>query len=216
MPPRKKRGPGRPALPASERKSKNLTFRSRTDLRKQLEQAARLSDRSISEEIELRLEQSFQNERSTLAALEFAYGAGLSGLLLAIGEAMNAAGRHAGFSTKFTLDGSNSWWNDPYAFDQAVKAAIFILEAFRPFGGTEPPRHLKGIVGELDMGLVAAHIGEGLAADLLRKIASSRTSTAAAADRVLLLRRQLGELVERIEKLGESHHDRPHPPSRQE
>jgi hypothetical protein len=53
---------GRPALPAAERKAKNFTFRSRGNLHEQLQEAAVLSGRSISEEIERRLQQSFADD----------------------------------------------------------------------------------------------------------------------------------------------------------
>ena len=54
-----KRRPGRPPKPETERKSRNFTFRSRGSLDAQLKEAARQSGRSVSEEIEFRLERSF-------------------------------------------------------------------------------------------------------------------------------------------------------------
>ena len=53
---------GRPPKPAKNRKSVNFTFRSREEMREQLRAAAAVSGRSISEEIEYRLNQSFQKE----------------------------------------------------------------------------------------------------------------------------------------------------------
>jgi hypothetical protein len=50
---------GRPPIPEEERRSRNLTFRSRGKLHEQLQAAAAASGRSISEEIERRLDQSF-------------------------------------------------------------------------------------------------------------------------------------------------------------
>jgi chromosome segregation ATPase len=58
----KKRQPGRPSLPDEEKRSRNLTFRSRGDLRDRLNDAATQSGRSISEEIEFRLEASFTKD----------------------------------------------------------------------------------------------------------------------------------------------------------
>jgi hypothetical protein len=54
-----KRKRGRPALPEAERKRAGLTFRARDALRQRLADAAKQSGRSISEEIEFRLERSF-------------------------------------------------------------------------------------------------------------------------------------------------------------
>jgi Arc-like DNA binding domain len=53
---------GRPPKPPNNRKSVNFTFRSREEMREQLRVAADRSGRSISEEIEYRLNQSFQKE----------------------------------------------------------------------------------------------------------------------------------------------------------
>jgi|tagenome__1003787_1003787.scaffolds.fasta_scaffold20380484_1 hypothetical protein len=54
---------GRPAIPAAEKKARNFTFRSRGDLHERLSGAAAANQRSISEEIEHRIEQSFQIEQ---------------------------------------------------------------------------------------------------------------------------------------------------------
>ena len=61
---------GRPPKPAQERKSVNFTFRSRGEMREQLSRAAEVAGRSISEEIEKRLEQSFDEERIMEAAVK--------------------------------------------------------------------------------------------------------------------------------------------------
>src|SRR4051812_23391647 len=53
---------GRPALSSERKKSQTLTFRTRTDLRKSLEAAAERAGRSISEEVEYRLQRSFDRE----------------------------------------------------------------------------------------------------------------------------------------------------------
>ncbi|MHB2208646.1 hypothetical protein [Methylobacterium sp. CM6257] len=54
---------GRPPKPADERKGHNLTFRTRADFRDRLEQAAAQSGRSVTEEVELRVERSFEIDR---------------------------------------------------------------------------------------------------------------------------------------------------------
>ena len=53
---------GRPPKPPKNRKSVNFTFRSREEMREQLRSAAAVSGRSISEEIEYRLVQSFRDQ----------------------------------------------------------------------------------------------------------------------------------------------------------
>jgi Arc-like DNA binding domain len=63
---------GRPPKPAKERKSVNFTFRSRGDMRQKLRDAAALGGRSISEEIERRLDLSFQQEQMAMEAVKAA------------------------------------------------------------------------------------------------------------------------------------------------
>lgn len=55
---------GRPPLPAHQRKNRFLKFRARSNLRSLLVRAARKSEWSVSEEIERRLEKSFENENA--------------------------------------------------------------------------------------------------------------------------------------------------------
>lgn len=61
--PPKKRAPGRPALPTSEKKARNFTFRSRGDMHERLSASAAAKERSISEEIEARLTASFEIDK---------------------------------------------------------------------------------------------------------------------------------------------------------
>jgi hypothetical protein len=56
------KGRGRPPKPQAQRKRANLTFRVRDELRSRLEAAATVAQRSVSEEIEHRLEASFRDE----------------------------------------------------------------------------------------------------------------------------------------------------------
>jgi DNA-binding NarL/FixJ family response regulator len=61
---------GRPPKPTEERKSGNLTFRTRGDLRAKLDAAATASGRSVSEEIERRLERSFDHDEMVSSVIE--------------------------------------------------------------------------------------------------------------------------------------------------
>ena len=58
----KRKRVGRPPKPAVERRRSHFTFRTTDKLREQLRDAAGVSGRSISEEIEIRLLQSFRDE----------------------------------------------------------------------------------------------------------------------------------------------------------
>jgi len=57
-----KRKGGRPAKSAEGKATRNLTFRTRDSLREKLSEAAAASHRSISEEIEHRLQRSFNRD----------------------------------------------------------------------------------------------------------------------------------------------------------
>src|SRR5689334_7219221 len=57
---------GRPALSSERKKSQTLTFRTRADLRKNLETAAEQAGRSVSEEVEYRRQRSFDREAVVL------------------------------------------------------------------------------------------------------------------------------------------------------
>ncbi len=51
---------GRPPISPERRKRNNVTLRVRDDLKRQLKAAAQANGRSLSEEMEFRLEQAFQ------------------------------------------------------------------------------------------------------------------------------------------------------------
>ena len=123
---------GRPPVSPEVRRSKNFTFRSWEALHQQLSVAAKIAGRSISEEIEFRLEWSFVGQRATIEALDLAYGKELVGILLLVAEAMNVAGPQAGFIATRTLEGSRNWLDNPYAFTQATQAAHTVLDALKP------------------------------------------------------------------------------------
>ena len=72
--PKPKRKLGRPPLPLRERKRNNVTTRLRDGLKGDLENAAAEEGRSLSEEIEFRLELSFISEKERLAHLHHQFG----------------------------------------------------------------------------------------------------------------------------------------------
>lgn len=78
---------GRPPIAEEDRKTGNLTFRTRGGLRTQLEEAAQQSGRSVSEEIEHRLQLSF-DRRSVAMHM---YGEKNTGLMEALNYILNSA-----------------------------------------------------------------------------------------------------------------------------
>lgn len=61
---------GRPSLPAAERKRNNVTMRLRDETKARLEADARRNQRSLSEEIEWRLELSLDREDTIKRTIE--------------------------------------------------------------------------------------------------------------------------------------------------
>ena len=171
-----KRGRGRPPAPEEERRRSNLSLRVRTETRSALEEAAAQNGRSLSEEAELRLDYTVRAEQGADQLLDFAYGRPLSGLVLLLARVLRESGAAAGFSTSYSLVGANTWLDNPYAFDQAMRAAVAVLEALRPPGEKTPPKVQGGppllskVYEQLGAGFasgaLSAVVGEELSQDL--------------------------------------------------
>jgi hypothetical protein len=111
----KKRRRGGQRKPAATRKRNNLTFRTRDQLRDQLERTAAAAGRSISEEIEYRLTLSFSHDD--------AFG----------GPAMRRIAMMMALTFRSAGDLSSSgkpvaeWINDPDVFCRAMFGTIYAL-----------------------------------------------------------------------------------------
>jgi hypothetical protein len=126
----------RTTKPTGGAKRHPLNMRTTRETRERLEAAASANGRSLAQEVEARLERSFAQDQR----LEDVFGsADLFGLLRAVGTAMDAAGKSAGFMATRSPEGARGWIDHPYAYDQAVQAAVRVLEALRPHGEIEPP-----------------------------------------------------------------------------
>lgn len=116
-----------------------LGLRVTPEFKKRLEDAATASGRSQSQEAELRLENTFRAEHAVYDALDLAFGRRMSGLLLAAANAAQLTGTRAVSLSQWDFYGGEEWMLDPYAYDQAVQAINFMLEAFRPKGEIVSP-----------------------------------------------------------------------------
>jgi TraY domain len=155
-----KRKPGRPPLPGGERVP--LGLRVTKDVRKGLNEACKASGRSLSQEAEFRLEQTFKAQNAVFDALDLAYGRPWSGLMLAIAEVAQITGTRALSLSQWNFHGCEDWGSDPYAYDQAASAIKFVLEAFRPQGAiVAPPNRLRLPADAY------ARLGEGFAREML-------------------------------------------------
>ena len=105
-------------------------------VRERLEQAAAESGRSLSQEVELRLERSFDKQDSALDGLSLRYGERFAKVLIAMAEAGLAAGHFYGsIVATDRSDGIENWDSYPTAFQMASAAIHEVLEASRPQGG---------------------------------------------------------------------------------
>ncbi|MGE0117654.1 MAG: TraY domain-containing protein [Dongiaceae bacterium] len=118
---------GRPTKAAPPGTRASLGLKVTADTKRRLEEAAKASGRTQSQEAEARLERSFDFD----AALG---GPQIADLVKAIGHTMSAAGALA-FSLATGKSGRDGrWLSHPYAFNQAVQAAHRLIEASRPAG----------------------------------------------------------------------------------
>ena len=179
---------GRPLKRAEVGKRASLGLKVTPQIKERLDRAAGESGRTQSQEAEVRLERSFNREDLLSEALILAYGRELAGLLMTLGTTMQRAGRHAGFMATYTTESANTWWNEPRAYDQAVQAAVRLLEAAAPAGDRtplqEPTKTFSGI-GFANSMIDAICHGKGTA------------SLQAEADNVRPL---LGPIVKRLKK----------------
>jgi len=111
-----------------------LGLRVTKETKKKLTDAANASGRSQSREAEFRLEQTFNSTNTLFDALDLAYGRHWTGILLALAHVSQLTGTRGLAVNEWNFEGAEDWMMDPYAYDQAVKAANTILEAFRPMG----------------------------------------------------------------------------------
>ena len=157
----------RSAKPKRERIGEYVGFRSPQSLKKKLEDAAARANRSLSSEAQFRLEESFRAEDGLLSALRFAYGDRVAGLVLLLGQALNDTGISC-LPADASIENRKKWIEDPYAFDQAIRALNSILERVRPAGEIvipEPPRGLEKTKHDI-LHALRTHRGTSIANEL--------------------------------------------------
>jgi hypothetical protein len=134
---------GRPRKTKEERKSISLAIRVREVLRNDIHDAANKNGRSISEEAEYRLVQSFDRKHNITDALAMAYGPRAAGLAVLLIHAMNEAGATALSGAAGTGTGRQSWVDSPYAFEQARQALDRVMTLASPEGSVEPSTFMQ-------------------------------------------------------------------------
>jgi hypothetical protein len=149
------------------------------ELHAQLREQADANGVSVTEEINELL-------RKGLSAPSFAPST--EGILVLLGEAMKAAGESSLFALtqSWDLARERDWIDDPYAYDHAMKAAITVLQAFKPEGKARPP--------EID----TPWSGEFWGRRVLKMAATGEPNVPEATDHARKLHHAAGRLAARI------------------
>lgn len=134
---------GRPKREPSPGERVHLGFRVTTDLKRRMELAAQRNGRSISQEAEFRVEHSFDRDDLLPEVLTLKYGRQLAGVVMLLGLAMKLAGETNAFIKTGDSNKAKQWMDDPFAFDEAVKAVNLILEKLGPKASVEFPPALQ-------------------------------------------------------------------------
>jgi hypothetical protein len=175
-----------------------LNMRTTFEMRRQLERAATESGRSLAQEAEFRLDRSFVEEDFEKRLIREIFGDNeIYGIVRIIAIAMRDAGETAGFFDATPADGSFQWLDNPFAFDQAIRAATTVLEHLRPVGkieteNAEPEPRLNDAVSH--------HLGAGFAKMALVEAASgtSHSVSPQEQERARQLHRDIGRLAQRV------------------
>jgi hypothetical protein len=139
--------------PAEAAKRVPLSLRVTPQLKARLDAAAAETGRSQTQEIEFRLERSFDRQDLLLDVLANAFGPQAAKLLEVVGRALHTSAGWMRVMTLIADSSSNSsaasgvaWPEDcldnPRVYDQAVKAITSVLERLRPSGDREPRAEL--------------------------------------------------------------------------
>jgi hypothetical protein len=143
-----------------------LSMRITSDLWHRLDQAARASGRSLSAEAEFRLERSFQEQDLLDQVLTLAYGQQLGAVLMAVGTVMKVVGGGAALQSTLSIEAVERWLDNPYAFAQALQAAVHVIGAMAPPGEVELNAHGRSP----EFVRQSERYGERMAEQLLRAI----------------------------------------------
>lgn len=208
---------GRPGRKIKSGERVMLGLRVTPEMKGRLDEAAQHSGRSQSQEAELRLERSFDREDLLSETLTLAYGPRLAGILLLLGAALQETGRVAAVlatpkpaapskirgvspsgqddvAFELLYDTTKLWLDDPFAYDQAMSAAIAVLEAARPAGDPKPPAGSVAAVNSAQ-GLTWSTISANAILHALKGRITSSHLSKAEAERVVSL---LGHIADRM------------------
>jgi hypothetical protein len=138
-----KRKRGRPALGPAERKSAILKFRARDDLVERMREAAGKTGRSVSEEIEHRLNRSFQTEDALTSALG---GAAFRDMTLGVVTAFEGGARSEALYKDHSDWTASDWLSDKDCYREGMLSALNYLLRAMPSPTPDDVEFLKAAV----------------------------------------------------------------------
>jgi hypothetical protein len=194
---------GRPSKAPKPGERAALSLRVTAETKRKLDAAAQEAKRSLSQEAEFRIESSFRDRDLLIEALRLAYGRELAAMLIAIGDHMKLAGQTTAFVKTATLEASRQWWDNPYAFSQAMAAAKILLEQAAPIGDATPPTitpliEIGDQIPESVRTIDYANLGQNLTKSFIQEIITGESSTPANKDRLAWFRDNLGSMLEHM------------------
>jgi hypothetical protein len=112
------------------------------ELREKLQTAARDRGVTVNKEISDRLEKSLSEDFGA-GWMEKGESAGLDLILQIVAPAMQVAGGMAAMMSTWSMESRNAWVSNSIAYDQALKAAVEVLEKLRPQTEMVPDREIS-------------------------------------------------------------------------
>jgi hypothetical protein len=124
-----------------------MSFRVTPELKERMDRAASASGRSVAQEIELRLENSFRDQEDVIrAALVLAYGPQLAALSQLIAHAARSTITVSEFL--FADRTQTDWMDNGYIFEQVAAGMAEILASLKPSGSPKVPKARRLPSGE--------------------------------------------------------------------
>jgi TraY domain-containing protein len=199
---------GRPPKAPTPGERIGMSLRVTPDMKNRLDQAAQDNGRSLSQEAEVRLEQSFRDDDLLPQLMAAAYGERLAGVLMMVGAAMSLAGRGTGTLTTLNAEGAANWMDHPWAFEQSRAAIDRVLDTVRPEGEASPPPAVTamaaGSTGDAGLDAALKTAASGMGVGIANSVISAAHGDAVTGELrrwAQPVRKMLGtELVKRISK----------------
>lgn len=178
-----------------------LSLRIKEPLRARCEESAHRRGVSMNTEIADRLERSFDTDQT----IEAVFGSReIFAMMRMMASVLEPVGRSAG--TVLQLPEGSHWLEDPFAYDQAVKAMNRVLDVMRPEGEATPRARQFGTAESPgpDLAPLARVIG-GAAANGLFEALAGRPLTPEMAKLADDVHRDLGSMADRVVQWRKRH-----------